>query len=391
MKTLTRMRALQGLAASATIIALAGCSAPRALVDLSRIEYKTASQGDRLEVPPDLVSPKADDRFVVPQRQGGTTLTEFSRDRSAQGGAGGVRGAVLPQVAGARIERDADRRWLVIERPPAAVWPLVREFWTSSGFALVKDSPETGILETDWSETRPPVPDSWLRAQLARALGSIYTSGTRDKFMVRLEPAAQGGTEVYLSHRRLEEVLTGAQKDSTFWTQQPADPQLESEFLRRIMLRFVPESVANAAMTPSAGSVAAGASGGAAPAARAARIERQGRPMLKLTDGFDRSWRQVGLVLDRSGFTVEDRDRSQGTYFVRYVDLEREARSRGLIDRLTGASTKDLSGVRYRITIKDEVPGTLVDVLTDDGKPPASDSDRRNAARMIDVLRDALR
>ncbi len=113
--------------------------------------------------------------------------------------------------------------------------------------------------------------------------------------------------------------------------------------------------------------------------------------MLKLTDGFDRSWRQVGLVLDRSGFTVEDRDRSQGTYFVRYVDLEREARSRGLIDRLTGASTKDLSGVRYRITIKDEVPGTLVDVLTDDGKPPASDSDRRNAARMIDVLRDALR
>jgi outer membrane protein assembly factor BamC len=385
------MSSLRLASIAGALIVLAGCSAPQALIDLSRIEYKSASQGDRLEVPPDLVSPKADDRFVVPQRQGGTSLTDFSRERSGQSASGAVRGAVLPQVAGARIERDGDRRWLVIDRAPAAVWPLVREFWTSAGFALVKDSPETGILETDWSETRPPVPDSWLRAQLSRALGSIYTSGTRDKFTVRLEAGPGGATEVYLAHRRLEEVLTGAQKDSTFWTQQPADPQLEAEFLRRIMLRFVPESVANAAVQAGSAPAAAASSGASAPAPRATRIDREGRPMLKLTDGFDRSWRQIGLVLDRSGFTVEDRDRSLGTYFVRYVDPQREVRARGVFDRLTGTSTKDLSGVRYRIAIRDDVPGTVVDVLTDEGKPPATEGDRRIAARIVDVLRDALR
>lgn len=369
---------------------VAGCSAPQTLTDLGRIEYKTASQGQRLEVPPDLVSPKADERFAVPQRAGGTSLSEFNRARSGQGPLAEVKGAVLPQVQGVRIERDRDRRWMVIDQPPAKVWPVIREFWTATGFALVKDSAETGVIETDWNETRPPVPDSWLRAQLSRALGSVYTSGTRDKFLVRLEPAANGGTEVYLSHRRLEEVITGAQKDSTFWTQQPADPQLEAEFLRRMMLRFVPDNVASAAIAASAAPGSSTASTSAA-APKAAQVERNGQPALKLSEGFDRSWRQVGVVLDRSGFTVDDRDRAKGIYFVRYVDPQREARARGLLDRITGTTSKDLSSSLYQIKLQDELPGTLVGVLTGDGKVVSSETDRRIAAQIIGVLRDALR
>ncbi|MFN5513111.1 MAG: outer membrane protein assembly factor BamC [Burkholderiales bacterium] len=369
---------------------LTGCSAPQTLTELGRIEYKAASQGQRLEVPPDLVSPKADDRFAVPQRPGGTSLSDFNRARSGQGPMADVKGAVLPQVQGARIERDRDRRWMVIDQPPAKVWPVIREFWTATGFALVKDSAETGVIETDWNETRPPVPDSWLRAQLSRALGSIYTSGTRDKFLVRLEPAANGGTEVYLSHRRLEEVITGAQKDSTFWTQQPADAQLEAEFLRRMMLRFVPETVASAAMaasaTPGAGSAATGSS-----APRASQVDRNGQPALMLVDGFDRSWRQVGVVLDRSGFTVDDRDRAKGIYFVRYVDPQRESRARGLLDRITGTTSKDLTSTLYQIRLQEEGSGTLVGVLAGDGKTVSSEADRRIAAQIVSVLRDALR
>jgi outer membrane protein assembly factor BamC len=37
---------------------------------------------------------------------------------------------------------------------------------------------------------------------------------------------------------------------------------------------------------------------------------------------FDRAWRRVGLALDRVGFTVEDRDRQKGQYFVRYADTD---------------------------------------------------------------------
>ena len=382
---------MRRLALALTTTVLAACSAPQALTDLGRIEYKTATQGARLEVPPDLVSPKADERFAVPQRAGGTRLSEFNRERSGQGPLAEVKGAVLPQVPGVRIERERDRRWMVIDQPPAKVWPVIREFWTATGFALVKDSAETGVLETDWNETRPPVPDSWLRAQLSRTLGSIYTAGTRDKFLVRLEPASNGGTEVYLSHRRLEEVITGAQKDSTFWTQQPADPQLEAEFLRRMMLRFVPENVASAAMAGSAGPGAGSSAAVGSTAPRAAQIDREGQPALRLADGFDRAWRQVGVILDRSGFTVDDRDRSKGIYFVRYVDPQRESRARGLLDRITGTTSKDLSSTVYQIRLQEEGTGTLLGVVTGDGKPASSDTDRRIAAQIISVLRDALR
>lgn len=278
---------------------------------------------------------------------------------------------------------------MVIDQPPAKVWPVIRDFWTTAGFALVKDSAQTGILETDWNETRPPVPDSWLRSQLSRAIGSIYTSGTRDKFLVRLEPAANGGTEVFLSHRRLEEVITGAQKESTFWTQQPADPQLEAEFLRRMMLRFVPDSVATAAIASVAPSRPGAAS--AAPTPKAVQIERDGQPALKLDEGFDRAWRQVGVVLDRSGFTVDDRDRSKGLYFVRYVDPQRESRARGLLDRITGSTSKDLTSALYQIRLQEEGTATVLGVLTSDGKPASSETDRRIVGQITGVLRDALR
>lgn len=366
------------------VVALAGCSLTQGLTDMSKIDYKSSTQGRPLEVPPDLVSPRVDDRYAIPQRApgvSGTTFSAYSRDRANETASPG-RPAVLPQPPGVRIERDGDRRWLVVDQPPEKVWPVVRDFWSEAGFNVIKESPQTGIVETDWAESRPAVPDSYVRSQLSRFLGSIYTSGTRDKFRTRLEPTAQG-TEIYVSHRGLVEQLTGQQKDSTFWVARPADPDLEAEFLRRLMLKLSPTQVAAAVQT-SAATVA--------PAPRAALVQGAEGSYVKLQDGFDRSWRQVGLVLDRSGFTVEDRDRSKGIFYVRYVDPEQEARQPGLIDKVLGTPPKkDLSGKRFRIVLSEDAPGTRVGVLGEDGNPLATDTDRRIANQIVTVLNDQLR
>lgn len=383
-----RLRAAGRIAAGATLVVLmAGCSLSQTFSDMTRIDYKSASQGRALEIPPDLLTPGGDDRYAIPQRGAApTTFSAYSRDRTAEAAAPAAQPGVLTQPPGARIEREGDRRWLVVDLPPDRVWPVVRDFWTGSGFNLVKDTPETGILETDWSESRPPVPDSYIRSVLSRALGSIYTAGTRDKFRTRLEPAASG-TEVYVSHRGLKEELTGALKDSSFWAATPPNPDLEAEYLRRLMLRFTPEKEAQRAQ------VAAVASAAAVPVApRATLVDQNGRAFVQMQDGFDRAWRQVGLVLDRSGFTVEDRDRSSGTFFVRYVDPEQVTPKSGLLDRLMGSGPKkDLSGKRYRILVSDSPPGSRVSVLGDDGQPPATDADRRIANQIAAVLQDQLR
>ncbi len=377
----------RGMGAALIAACVAGCSLSQTLSDMTRIDYKSASQGRPLEVPPDLLTPGGDDRYAIPQRgAGATTFSAYSRDRTAEAAAPAAQPGVLTQPPGARIEREGDRRWLVVDLPPDRVWPVVRDFWTGSGFNLVKDAPETGILETDWSESRPPVPDSYIRSMLSRALGSIYTAGTRDKFRTRLEPAASS-TEVYVSHRGLKEELTGALKDSSFWSATPPNPDLEAEYLRRLMLRFTPEREAQRAQVTAVAAVAA-----VPAAARATLIDQNGRSAVQMQDGFDRAWRQVGLVLDRSGFTVEDRDRSTGTYFVRYVDPEQPTPKSGLLDRMMGSGPKkDLSGRRYRILVADAPPGSRVSVLGEDGQPPATDVDRRVANQIAAVLQDQLR
>jgi outer membrane protein assembly factor BamC len=369
--------------------ALAGCSLSGALRDATAVDYKSATKGPPLDVPPDLVKPRGDDRFAIPERPAtGTTFSDFSRDRGTERAQSASGPAVLAQPQGARIERQGTQRWLVVDMAPEKVWPVVRDFWVEAGFALRVESPETGIMETDWAEKRARVPDSWVRNQLSRALNSLYSTAERDKFRTRLETDG-ARTEVFVSHRGMVEEFAGPQKDSTVWVPRSSDPELEAEFLRRLMLRL--GGPAGAQQLASVSSAAGGAV--TPPPDRARIVEADGRPQLQLQDGFDRSWRQVGLALDRGGFTVEDRDRSKGTFFVRYVDPEQEAKARGMLDRVFGTGPKkDLTGKRYRIVLAEASPGgTRVGVLGEDGTPPSADADRRIASNIVSLLRDQLR
>lgn len=372
---------------------LGGCSISDGFRDVTSIEYKSASKGPPLDIPPDLVKPRGDERFAIPDRPAaGTTFSDFSRERAVERAAPTAGGpVVLPQPQGVRIERQGSQRWLVVDQSPEKVWPVVRDFWSESGFALRLESPETGIMETDWSERRAAVPDSWLRSQLSRVLNSLYTVGERDKFRTRLESSGKG-TEIFVSHRGMTEELTGAQKESTVWVTRPSDPELEAEFLRRLMLRFGP--VGGATQQASLGPGLTGGPGPAPVPVRAQIVDVDGRQVVVLTEGFDRSWRQVGLALDRSGFTVEDRDRSKGAFFVRYVDPEQEARARGVIDRVFGTGPKkDLTGRRYQIVIQDGAAGggSRVSVFDEAGKVPSVEADKRNVTRIVAILHEQLR
>jgi outer membrane protein assembly factor BamC len=383
------------LGAIAALLLLGGCNITQTFRDATAIDYKSASKGPPLDVPPDLISPRTDDRFQVPDRAGaGTTYSAYARERAEQQTSPSGPN-VLPQRPGVRMERQGSQRWLVVDQPPEKVWPVVREFWNESGFALRTESPETGIMETDWAEKRPDPRDSGYRSFLQRTLGSLYSTGERDKYRTRLETTDGKVTEIFVSHRGLVEELTGPMKDTSMWVSRPSDPELEAELLRRIMLRFAPERRATQTASGTAGAtqVASAAQSPAPAPDRVRMLDEGGRPVLAMDESFDRAWRQVGLALDRGGFTVEDRDRSKGTFFVRYVDPEQEASARGVIDRVFGTGPKkDLSGRKYRIVVDGAgTSGTRVGVLGEDGSPPSTDVDRRIANQIVTLLRDQLR
>jgi outer membrane protein assembly factor BamC len=370
---------------------LAGCNTLNGLFG-DRADYRTGSgKTAPLEVPPDLTQLSRDARFAP---QGGVVSAS-----SLQGGApgtpaaGGAVATVAPlQVGDVRIERQGDARWLVSPMAPDQVWPMLQSFWQERGFTLVINNPEAGVMETDWAENRAKLPDDIIRNALGRVFDSLYSTGERDRFRVRVERTA-AGSEIYLTHRGLVEVFTGAQRDQTMWTNRPTDRGLESEMLARIMVRLgAKEDAAKtqvaATTPPTDAAAAAGTAAAAATPPRARLVGGQPGAAMEVDDGFERAWRRVGLALDRGSFTVEDRDRANGTYYVRYVDPKSALTEEpGFFSKLFGSKNTDSDLLRYRITVKAQGEKSQVAVLNAQGAPDGSD----NAQRIVTLLVNELK
>jgi outer membrane protein assembly factor BamC len=348
-------------------LALSACS----VMETDKVDYKSASKAksSTLEVPPDLTQLARDTRYVVP----GTPVTAsgFQAGQATQA----VTATAAVAVGDVRIERAGNQRWLVVNRPPEKLWDEVKDFWQDSGFLLAMDQKDLGIMETDWAENRAKIPDDFVRNALGKVLGSLYSTGERDKFRTRLERTATG-TEIYISHRGMVETYVQERSDDTRWQPRPADPELEAEFLRRLMVKLgVSQEQSKALVAADAPRFTS----------RAATIN--GQPVVQIDEGFDRAWRRVGLTLDRTGFTVEDRDRSQGTYFVRYVEPTVDKSEPGFFSKLFSGSPKAKTPQKYRITLRSEGNATTVSVLDASGAPETSE----NAQRIVKVIADDLK
>ena len=356
-------------------VLLLGACGSLDILEPQRIEYKSAGKLPPLEIPPDLTAPSRDDRFSVPDIASGSsaTLSTYNAERSgAPRASSGIE--VLPNVGKVRVERSGNQRWLVVPEAPDKVWPTVKDFWQEVGFLVKLELPEAGVMETDWAENRAKIPQDFLRNTLGRFIDQIYSTAERDKFRTRLEPTADGGTEIYISHRGVVETFTSTSKDQTVWQPRSSDPELEAEFLRRLMVRFGVEEVRAKAQINNA------------PVAERAKLQnpREGAGMLDLDEPFDRAWRRVGLALDRVGFKVEDRDRSKGYYFVRYVDPKDDAqdtakKDTGVLSRLIfwKPGKSDVKAEQYRVLVRDNREASQVQVQDKDGKLDTSETGRK--------------
>ena len=356
--------------ALAASLALSGCS----ILETDKIDYKSAGKGVSLEVPPDLTQISGANRDQMP----GGDVTASSYESAQRARNVSTDTTAVTKVGDVRLERQGAERWLVVERPADKLWQPVRDFWQESGFLLAVDEPRIGIMETDWAENRAKLPQDIIRQTIGKVFDQLYSTGERDKFRTRME-SANGKTEIYVTHKGMVEEFTSMTKESTKWQPRAADHELEAEFLRRMMVKLGVSEEESKAM------VAAGSN---QPAARVAVVE-SGMPAVQVDDDFDRAWRRVGLALDRAGFTVEDRDRTTGTYFVRYIDDTVE--SKGFFSKLFSwgsSSEADKEAQRYRIQVKaGESNTSAVTVLTNAGAPEATPV----GDKIMSVLYDQLK
>jgi outer membrane protein assembly factor BamC len=375
------------LAALATAAALAGCSSLDGVLGGARVDYRgEAVKTPELDVPPDLTQLARDGRFR-PQAGGAVSASSVAAGTAPAGAvpvaAPATATVALSSVGGMRIERDGNFRWLVVPMTPEQLWPQLQGFWRDSGFALVVDNAPAGLMETGWAENRAKIPQDVLRRTLGRLVDGLYDSGVRDSFRTRVERGPRG-TEVFIMHRSMTEAVVGPQQERTVWRAGPNDPQLEAEFLSRLLVRLgSPEASARQLVAEAPQKPAAPGAAAAAPAAASATPTATS---LELNEAFDRAYRRVGIALDRGGFTVEDRDRSAGLFFVRYVDAS-GPQEQGLLSRVFGSSDAK-APERYRVLVRSGGDNrSTVTVQNSQGQPETGPVARQIIAALSRELR----
>jgi outer membrane protein assembly factor BamC len=373
------------------LVAGCGTSSP------TKIDYRSDSRSKQasLAVPPNMIDETADQRSLPPQ--GGETSLTALKQVQAQAPAGDAV-VVVPPVQGIHIQRDGSESWLVIDnKTPDQAWPQIRRFWQEQGFLLVVDQRDKGVMETDWNETHAQINDGFIRNTLSKAMGNSYVSSERNKFRTRLEAAPNGGTYVFVSQKGMREAITGTNNDSTQWQPKPNDPALEQEYLKRLMASLARADsgtsggTQNAELSPAGAQIAPNAattganSGTAAVAAQNVALAAQ-PPMpdadsanntsaqvssteVTLAEPYDRAWLRVGLALDRSNFTVDDRDVSRGLYFVRYVDpKDMSSAEQGFWSQVFHGRVEKVAK-QYRVNVRAVTPDqTRVAVVDDKGQ-----------------------
>ncbi|KXU86241.1 NlpB/DapX lipoprotein domain protein [Paraburkholderia monticola] len=391
------------------LVAGCGTSSP------TKIDYRSDSRSKQvsLAVPPNMIDETSDQRSLPPQ--GGETSLTALKQVQAQAPAGDSL-VVVPPVQGIHIQRDGTESWLVLDnKTPDQAWPQIRRFWQEQGFLLVVDQRDKGVMETDWNETHAQINDGFIRNTLSKAMGNSYVSSERNKFRTRLEAAPNGGTYVFVSQKGMREAITGTNNDSTQWQPKPNDPALEQEYLKRLMASLGRADsgagaggTQNAELSPAGAQIAPNAATAGAKSATAAvaaqNVSLAAQPPmpdadsantsaqvssteLTLGEPYDRAWLRVGLALDRSNFTVDDRDVSKGLYFVRYVDpKDLSSAEQGFWSQVFHGK-KEKVAKQYRVNVRAVTPNqTRVAVVDDKGQLDESSQAKQIMSLMVDQL-----
>ena len=368
------MRAFRLAAAAAAIASLSGCTFLGIDFNDDKVQYESSNSRANLEIPPDLTPIQNDNRFQVPARPGVVSANaEAEKARQAADANAPTASKIVPLTVRATVMKEGSDRWLRVNAAPEQLWAVVQDFWPSVGLVVREQNPKTGYMETEWAENKAKLPQDIIRRTIGKVIDFAYSTGERDQYRTRMERNDDGTTDIYISHRSMVEVVTGADKESTVWQPGPTDPTMEAEMLQRLALRIDAEFNPDASAEAEADAQKELAQQfKVEPAATRARIVNgaDGKAAaVVLTDNFDQAWRRMGLVLDRMGFEQVDRDRTAGWFLVRYLDPAYEAAQKEKRGFFTNLFSSDavIAAPNYRIHLSGEGAETRVTVQGPDG------------------------
>lgn len=292
------------------------------------INYYSNKTVTSLEIPPDLTKPNAQNAFKLSEYVDNVqedTISFSEKDKVIE-----EANNILRTPASIEVKREGKRRWLLVDKKPEDVWNLSKSFFKSHGFAIKKTNKKIGLIETDFLENYPDIPDQSLgviRSMFKKALAARYALPIVDKYRIRVEPSDDGQrSEVYLSLMSMEEVLTNAGRDNenTIWQAREKDEDLETEMLYRLMT-FLGSDHAEAREK-----ILAAKEEQKTTVTLASGVGGYAKLVFALNQ-YD-TWDNVGWALDQLNIDVEDKDVKEGSFYIQVARTE----DKGLWSRMFG-------------------------------------------------------
>ena len=354
MKKRIQYKSIAMISLASGALVLGGCSSFNSPLKLPehKIEYKNSKSVKSLEVPPDLSSPEFDSTYAV-GANGTVSAAAYNRH---DGQVAVSRANVLPTVSGLQIKRAGSVSWLEVQAPADVLWPKLTAFWTKLGISLKSNEPRIGLMETEWAENRAGLPMDWLRKALGTVFQGTYDAGSRDKFKLRIERPSPSVTNIFITHRGAEEMLSpdGGIK----WEKRPADANLEAEVLNRLSA-FLQGDRQAATATSTVKQIVNAATWSSV----------QGRAALKVADNRKRTWLRVGVMLERAGIGIEKQNQAGGVYDVVYRGDEQQGK-RGWFSKIFKGNKDSVSvGNEYQIHLSNAGANTLIMATDSEGQP----------------------
>ncbi len=281
-------------------------------------DARDMNNGKPLEVPPDLVLPRGDESLKIPSIAAEQTSLASYQNKGASSD-----GSLVADAPGVRMQRDGAVRWLEFDAPPERIWPKLEQFFKSLGFEIIREDKKLGLIETGWQENRVELPDDWFSV----IFNSFASAGLKDRYRARLERDGDK-TLLFITHQGLREKRIDDQNsdaDDTYWEYRDSDPDLEKEMLMRFLVFKGMKKDTAVAITNDKD------------ISRAVLVEENGSQHLNVSETFPRTWRRVGLAMDRMGLHVEDRNRAAGVYYFSLNEEFRNKQEKGWFENMFGS------------------------------------------------------
>jgi len=281
-------------------------------------DYMAARETPPMQLPPDVQARRLEPLLPVPSgvpARSGEGKFEVPRPQGLQ---------LAAQQSDFSLQRSGEQRWVVAQRSPAEVWPLVRQFLEESGLGIGEEHAQTGELISAWQ------PLERLPAGLRR---HAEDEDAEVSLRLRVEPGVQRDTsEIFL----LSNTRPAGSSAEPAWPARSVAPALDGALLERLQ-----DSLNSAAKQGGSVSLLADRSFDA-PQRVSLGTDGSGNPQLTLATDVDRAWSAVGRALQAADVRVDDMNRSLGIYYINLAESAAKPDDEsGFLSRLIGDDDAD--------------------------------------------------